>query len=57
LQRAIADKRTKLELYVQTDEDPEMAQTEMLEVQAAQTQLQLMEAQYAKSLDIYSKTN
>ena len=57
LQRAIADKRTKLELYVQTDEDPEMAQTEMLEVQAAQTQLQSMEAQYAKSLDIYSKTN
>ena len=57
LQRAIADKRTQLELYVQTDEDPEMAQTEMLEVQAAQTQLQLMEAQYAKSLDIYSKTN
>lgn len=57
LQRAIADRRTKLLSYVQTDEDPEMAQTEMLEVQAAQTQLQLMEAQYTKSLDIYSKTN
>jgi hypothetical protein len=34
-----------------------MAQTEMLEIQSAQSQLQLMEAQYAKNLEIYSKTN
>jgi len=57
LQRIISDRRAKLFVYVQTDEDPEMAQTEMLEIQSAQSQLQLMEAQYAKNLEIYSKTN
>ena len=56
LQRLISDRLAKLKTYVQTDEDSELAQTEMLEVQAHQSLLASLKAEYDQAFQIYIGT-
>ena len=56
LQRLISDRLAKLKTFVQTDEDSELAQTEMLEVQAHQSLLASLKAEYDQAFQIYIGT-
>ena len=56
LQRLISDKLAKLKTYVQTDEDSELAQTEMLEVQAHQSLLASLKSEYEQAFQVYIGT-
>lgn len=56
LQRLISDRLAKLKTYVQTDEDSELAQTEMLEVQAHQSLLASLKAEYDQAFQVYIGT-
>tara|TARA_R100000742_G_C4224666_1_gene47568 strand:+ start:18 stop:671 length:654 start_codon:yes stop_codon:yes gene_type:complete len=53
LQQLLFLKNEKLKTYVQTDEDPEMAQAITLEINAIQSQMNLLETKYTKSLEAY----
>jgi len=57
LQQLLALKNEKLKVYIQTDEDSELAQAEMLEIQAIQAQITLLEGKYASSLKAFIGTN
>ena len=56
LQQLMSLKNEKLQVYIQTDEDSELAQAEMLEIQAIQAQITLLEGKYAKSLEAFLKS-
>ena len=56
LQQLLALKNEKLKVYVQTDEDSELAQAVTLEVNAIQAQIGSLEKKYAQSLEIYIKS-
>ena len=57
LQQEISLKNEKLKVYIQTDEDAELAQAEVLEIQSIQAHQTLLEGQYTKSLQAYLQTN
>tara|TARA_Y100000034_G_C6840089_1_gene379964 strand:- start:276 stop:935 length:660 start_codon:yes stop_codon:yes gene_type:complete len=57
LQQLISLKNEKLQAYVQTEEDVELAQAESLEIQSIQAQYALLEGQYQKSLQSYLQPN
>tara|TARA_R110000803_G_C11976961_1_gene320273 strand:+ start:1819 stop:2484 length:666 start_codon:yes stop_codon:yes gene_type:complete len=56
LQQEMALKSEKLKVYIQTDEDSELAQVEMLEINAVQAQLTILEGKYMKSLEAFLKS-
>ena len=53
LQRIISDRLGTLKTYIQTDEDPELAQAETLEIQGNQTLLASLKAEYDQGMQIY----
>ena len=53
LQRIISDRLATLKSYIQTDEDPEMAQAETLEIQGNKTLLASLKAEYDQGMQIY----
>jgi hypothetical protein len=53
----LALKNEKLKVYVQTDEDSELAQAVTLEIQAIQAQITLLEGKYANSLKTFVESN
>ena len=53
LQRIISDRLATLKAYIQTDEDPELAQAETLEIQGNQTLLASLKAEYDQGMQIY----
>jgi hypothetical protein len=57
LQQLMSLKNEKLQVYIQTDEDSELAQAEMLEIQAIQAQITLLEGKYASSLKAFIESN
>ena len=57
LQQLLALKNEKLKVYIQTDEDSELAQAETLEINAIQSQLNILEQKYNNSLKVYIETN
>jgi hypothetical protein len=57
LQQSLSLKNEKLKVYVQTDEDSELAQAVSLEIQAIQAQLTLLEGKYANSLKAFVESN
>ena len=56
-QQLLALKNEKLKVYVQTDEDSELAQAVTLEIQAIQAQITLLEGKYANSLKTFVESN
>jgi len=56
LQQEMSLKSEKLKVYIQTDEDSELAQAEMLEINAVQAQLTILEGKYMKSLEAFLKS-
>ena len=57
LQQLLSLKNEKLKVYVQTDEDSELAQAVTLEIQAIQAQITLLEGKYANSLKAFVESN
>jgi len=57
LQQLLALKNEKLKIYVQTDEDSELAQAITLEINAIQSQITLLEGKYANSLKAFVESN
>jgi len=56
-QQLLALKNEQLKIYVQTDEDSELAQAVTLEIQAIQAQITLLEGKYANSLKTFVESN
>jgi len=57
LQQLLALKNEQLKIYVQTDEDSELAQAITLEINAIQSQITLLEGKYASSLKAFVESN
>ena len=57
LQQLLALKNEQLKIYVQTDEDAELAQAITLEINSIQAQLRILEEKYANSLKAFVESN
>ena len=57
LQQEISLKNEKLKVYIQTDEDAELAQAETLEIQSIQAHYALLDGQYTKSLTAFLESS
>ena len=57
LQQLLALKNEQLKVYVQTDEDSELAQAITLAITAIQSQITLLEGKYASSLKAFVESN